>query len=153
MRNRVTEIQGLVSSDNWFHCPGKDNPADLISRGVMAEQLVSSEEWLNGPAWLSLPLDNFNQKKQMLPYEICGNSEVIFCVSVKTLPIVFEFTRCSTFCKSLNVVAWTMRFITNCKSGGKKYSGPLTYEELTKAKVKLLAFVQRDAFSNEIEAL
>ena len=34
----------------------KSNPADLISRGVSAEQLMSCEQWLSGPAWLSHPL-------------------------------------------------------------------------------------------------
>ena len=50
VKNRVTEIQGTISPGNWFHCPGKDNPADLISRGVLAEQLVSASQWLNSPA-------------------------------------------------------------------------------------------------------
>jgi len=37
--NRVTEIQSYMTPSQWRHCPGKDNPADLLSRGVTAEQL------------------------------------------------------------------------------------------------------------------
>lgn len=55
VRNRVSEIQELTSPSNWYHCLGKDNPADLISRGALAEHLVSSELWLNEPIWLSIP--------------------------------------------------------------------------------------------------
>ncbi|XP_066956312.1 uncharacterized protein [Macrobrachium rosenbergii] len=43
--NRIMEIQSLTSPDCWYHCPGKDNPADLISRGVFAEHLVASDLW------------------------------------------------------------------------------------------------------------
>ena len=74
----------------------------------------------------------------MLSFENCGNMEIVYCISINTLPTVFEFTRWSSYCKALNVVAWIMRFIANYKPKGKKYFGPLTYVELTSAKVKLL---------------
>ena len=51
--NRVVEIQTLTSPGNWFHCPGTDNPADLVSRGVIGDQLISCDIWLKGPKWLS----------------------------------------------------------------------------------------------------
>ena len=150
VKNRVTEIQSLISPGNWFHCPGKDNPADLISRGVLAEQLMSASQWLKGPAWLSVPFNNSSQEQQMLSFENCDKMEAVSCIAVNT---VFEFTRWSSFCKAVNVVAWTIRFIANCKPEGKKCSGPLTYEELTQAKVKLLCYVQREVYWKEIEAL
>ena len=39
-----------------------------------------------------------------------------------------------------------MRFINNCKDKVNKCSGPLTYDELTKAKVKMIHCVQREAY-------
>ncbi|CAD7082416.1 unnamed protein product [Hermetia illucens] len=50
--NRVQEIQQLTANDNWNHCPGSINPADLLTRGVSAQTLLSCETWLNGPSWL-----------------------------------------------------------------------------------------------------
>ena len=50
--NRVKEIQELVSPKHWSHCPGKDNPADLPSRGVSPKELESSSVWRHGPDWL-----------------------------------------------------------------------------------------------------
>ena len=48
--NRVSEIQGLVPPSCWQHCPGRYNPADIASRGLMASELKSSSTWFKGPA-------------------------------------------------------------------------------------------------------
>uniref|UniRef100_A0A182IEY1 Uncharacterized protein n=1 Tax=Anopheles arabiensis TaxID=7173 RepID=A0A182IEY1_ANOAR len=41
--NRVSEIQHITHGKEWRHVPGTDNPADIISRGMDADQL----EWPN----------------------------------------------------------------------------------------------------------
>ena len=51
--NRVSEIQSLVSPSQWFHCPGPQNPADLVSRGMLASELTNCSLWQNGLSWLS----------------------------------------------------------------------------------------------------
>ncbi|XP_066959101.1 uncharacterized protein [Macrobrachium rosenbergii] len=83
--NRVMEIQSLTSPDCWYHCPGKDNPADLNSRGVFPEHLVASDLWLVGPPWLreseSLSL---RQPEQLRISLRDGSSEenVVACITV-----------------------------------------------------------------------
>ncbi|GFY07635.1 uncharacterized protein TNCV_4095051 [Trichonephila clavipes] len=37
--NRVREIQSLTDPNSWFHCSGKDNPADLLTRGISVDAL------------------------------------------------------------------------------------------------------------------
>ena len=44
--NRVREFQGLTDPACWSHCPGSENPADLVSRGLHASDLLKSELWL-----------------------------------------------------------------------------------------------------------
>ena len=51
--NRVQEIKGLFPPSIWRYCPTSDNPADLLTRGVSADQLQLSTTWLHGPHWLS----------------------------------------------------------------------------------------------------
>ena len=57
--NRVIGIHSLTDPAVWFHCPGKDNPADLTTRGLYAQELVKSDMWLRGPFWLSQPVEYF----------------------------------------------------------------------------------------------
>ncbi|KRY10194.1 hypothetical protein T12_4580 [Trichinella patagoniensis] len=52
-RNRVEEIQQLVEPASWRHCPGKNNPADWLSRGVAVTKLVAGSQWWHGPRWLA----------------------------------------------------------------------------------------------------
>ncbi|XP_055924458.1 uncharacterized protein LOC129956555 [Argiope bruennichi] len=50
--NRVKEIQSLTNKDTWHHCPGKDNPSDLLTRGISADSLLNCEKWWKGPSFL-----------------------------------------------------------------------------------------------------
>ncbi|GFU14534.1 uncharacterized protein TNCV_3251541 [Trichonephila clavipes] len=40
--NRVREIQSLADPNSWFHCSGKDNPADLLTRGISVDALTTN---------------------------------------------------------------------------------------------------------------
>ncbi len=53
IHNRVKEINSLYPSTTWHYCPTSDNPADLLTRGVSADQLRSSSIWQHGPPWLT----------------------------------------------------------------------------------------------------
>jgi hypothetical protein len=50
--NRVSEIQSQTDSDRWYHVKGEENPADIISRGLLPSQLRNSKLWFHGPSWL-----------------------------------------------------------------------------------------------------
>ena len=60
VENRVREIRQNVPPESWSHCPGIENPADLPSRGMNAEELKQSETWWHGPPWLV-------ERKEMWP--------------------------------------------------------------------------------------
>ena len=52
--NRVNLIQGTANVEEWNHISSKENPADLVSRGVDANVLRDLSLWWNGPNWLQL---------------------------------------------------------------------------------------------------
>lgn len=51
--NRVMEIQQRTEPSNWRHCPGAENPADLLTRGVPPDCLQKCGLWWKGPKWLA----------------------------------------------------------------------------------------------------
>ena len=44
--NRVSDIQELTAPSCWYQCPSEHNPADLSTRGKLAEDLITSNLWL-----------------------------------------------------------------------------------------------------------
>ena len=50
--NRVQEIHNASDPSQWRHVDGRENPADIASRGTSAEGLVESTLWFHGPAFL-----------------------------------------------------------------------------------------------------
>ncbi|GFT70903.1 pro-Pol polyprotein [Trichonephila clavipes] len=50
--NRVREIQSLTYPNSWFHCSGKDNPADLLTNGISVDALTTNSKWWNGSSFL-----------------------------------------------------------------------------------------------------
>ncbi|GFT28442.1 integrase catalytic domain-containing protein [Trichonephila clavipes] len=49
---KVREIQSLTDPNSWFHCSGKDNPADLLTRGISVDALTTNSKWWNGSSFL-----------------------------------------------------------------------------------------------------
>lgn len=52
VRHRVDEIRQLTSKEDWRHCPGDVNPADLPSRGLTGNEMINSSMWWNGPSFV-----------------------------------------------------------------------------------------------------
>ncbi|GFQ64304.1 hypothetical protein TNCT_356891 [Trichonephila clavata] len=48
----VKEILSLTDKDSWHHCLRKDNPSNLLTRGISADSLMNCDKWWNGPSFL-----------------------------------------------------------------------------------------------------
>ena len=53
----MNEIHKLVSVECWDHCSGKENPADIPSRGLTPLDLSVNQMWRNGPEWLKTSIN------------------------------------------------------------------------------------------------
>lgn len=59
----------LLPDATWTHCAGKDNPADLPSRGMSLTQLTTNNLWRSGPDWLKDGELIMHQEEEAVPEE------------------------------------------------------------------------------------
>ena len=50
VRQRVEKIRNLIPNAICHYVPTADNPADLLSRGMSANEYLNFKVWFHGPA-------------------------------------------------------------------------------------------------------
>ncbi|XP_068250213.1 uncharacterized protein [Palaemon carinicauda] len=159
VNNRVRDIQHLTPPSHWHHCSGSNNPADLMTRGLLAEKLIGNNLWFSGPCNMSDPTfsiqdgDNSIIVNETVNYE---SEDHLVMLSVQTANPMFDVEKYNNLNKSIRIVGYVERFVSNCKAKGSGVAvntGGFTTEELDKAKARLIYVVQREAFPSEIQAL
>ncbi|XP_058811047.1 uncharacterized protein LOC131675938 [Topomyia yanbarensis] len=161
--NRVAKIQSITENCTWRHVTGSQNPADLISRGILPEEIILNTFWWEGPAWLSI--GSMSWPSQVADPEAAEAEEerkravIGAVVSCSTEFNNWYFARYSNYTVLIRTTAYCQRFIRNFR---KKYQiglslrptiGALTTEELRKAEQTIVHRVQKEAFAKEYEAL
>ena len=142
MVNRVLKIASVTSEVgiNWNYCPTTKNLADLGSRGAGVTKLEKGE-WFDGPDWLLNKESWPEQPKLKCSREVDEEHKPFKenpFYSEKRSPD--EWTTLLTknkFWRTLRITAWVLRFVNNSSASHrklKKQRGPLTTEEITRAK-------------------
>ncbi|XP_064647483.1 uncharacterized protein LOC135500166 [Lineus longissimus] len=65
--NRVAKIHEGSSPTQWRHVDTENNPADDVSRGLMADELIANTRWNDGPGFLQKPDEEWPQTPAQLP--------------------------------------------------------------------------------------
>ncbi len=147
---RIAKIQTQTKPQQWRWVDTKQNPADLPSRGVLAEDLLEQELWWKGPGFLR----SNNQKWPVQPrldlptdealQEVKKSSAFVFQSVPVTIRDGFETTKIqlpgSTWTKVVRVVARILRW----KNGLK---GPLGTVEISSAENAVVRLMQSDALA------
>lgn len=148
--NRVSEVQQLTNSFEWRHVPTLDNPADIVSRGLMPKHLISSRLWFHGPSWISNPdcWPTVHTPETDLP------EKRKLCLVIHTPEILFHFYRFSSLSKLKHVAAYVFRFINNCRQKPHlRNLSHLTVDELNVGFLNLVKYSQQETFHEDIENL
>ncbi|GBN74844.1 hypothetical protein AVEN_232280-1 [Araneus ventricosus] len=158
VKNRVKEIQRLSERGNWSHCPGKENPADLLSRGIPASNLAKSSLWWHGPPWLSKPSEFWPCKivieSPMGNLELRKEFQTVSqnkCV-VYDSQFVFDLNKYSDLNKVLVITTLVKRFVNKLRKLPTEV-GPCSAAELLEAEQDWIKFEQNLVYSSELERI
>ena len=142
VQNRVNEILRLTTREQWNHCPGVENPADLGSRGVTATTIKNSSMWWQGPEWLSRMPDEWpSMNVEPTPesqVEIRASRRVNTLLAVEkkkcSIASIIDVNAYSSCTKLFRVTAYVYRFARNLKLKVKKVKN-LAFGNLTATEV------------------
>ena len=160
VRNRVQEIQRLTALEDWKHCPGVDNPADLPSRGA-AVSVVTQDLWIRGPEWLRHPPSKWpascreEQEPAECEAEKVKDTQVHATLARRENDGIGQIViakNYSTLNRLHRVTAWIVRWTRKAR-GLEDRTGELSSEEIYGAERIWLTQVQTDAFLGEKTAI
>ncbi|GFT14720.1 integrase catalytic domain-containing protein [Trichonephila clavipes] len=161
VKNRIKEIQKLSDPKEWCYCKGKDNPADLISRGLPLNYLKNNKIWWHGPKWLTMKQTECPLFSEPIIETEINNDKLELKKSINVNTVVEKrqiennlISRYSSFGKLIRVSALCLRFIYNCKVNPvlRKIDciSASEFDHVTKVLVKQ---VQLNEFLTEIKCL
>ena len=142
VQNRVDEIRRLTPVEWWDHCPGRQNPADLPSRGLTPTELATNQLWRCGPDWLKTPeplcmAPSLEEIPEPCLTELKASSKVgVHSLLTPQLPHhignIIDVKRFSSIHKLLRVTAYVLKFVSILK--GRSETTELTVEALSEAE-------------------
>ncbi|UYV69727.1 hypothetical protein LAZ67_7000491 [Cordylochernes scorpioides] len=152
--NRVSTIQRKTPPHSWFHVPGSENPADLATRGLTPAQLIDNQLWWQGPHWLQDPsVDScvdLHPSDELSPETLIEERSTILVYHSIMGPMPELLLKYSSWIRTVDVMAFCLRFISNCKSTNKSLNRFLSASEVHNATVKVIILIQNQEFTQDI---
>ena len=146
--NRVSFIRETSKPQQWKHIDTARNPADDVSRGFTASELINSSRWIHGPKFLRLPEshwpvqpDNNMDKFDSTDLEIKCEARVYMAQNQTIYPTDMLLVYYSTWLRLRKAVAWFRRFILWLKDR-KDSKSMLTVDELKEAETAIVIYTQ-----------
>ena len=165
VQQRVQEIRQLTPKERWRHCPGNENPSDLPSRGLSAEDLIDNKLWLEGSEFLKKPelaqrrtytreIDESSLKELVKPAPHITYSFVNIGKdsTYKDVSQVIDCSNLSSLKKLLRVTAYVLRFIRRFRSKQDDIATTkeLNASEICHAETCWIKGVQMETYEHEI---
>lgn len=137
VQNQVKEIRRLVPAECWRHCPGKDNPADLPSRGLPLLELLQNRLWREGPDWLAKARHIGSDSGDAMPTECATEMKssskqptpILLTTAEETgVSQIIDCSNYSSITKLLRVTACVFKFLYILRQRIRRDNPPLSPE-------------------------
>lgn len=145
--NRTSEVSISIPFKCWNHIRSASNPADPATRGISPSALSATELWWRGPYWLNMDRNRWpvsNYTTQDIQFDQLEERKVsptqVFVSNVHSYNVLETIlNNLSYWLKSVRVVAYIFRFLSNCRSSSNtRKLESLSTEEISSAKTKLI---------------
>ena len=158
----MTEIRKCISPDHWKHCVGKDNPADLPSRGVALPDLAVSRLWGKGPEWLNDDISEIHFEDLTIPEEcvselkITESCNLLVTEERKGLSEIIDCKQYSSVNRLLRVTAYILRIAKYAKQNTDdsnekaNTSTTLSGSEISRAETLWIKEAQKELTSSRL---
>ena len=160
--NRVIEITDSFPTTAWAYMPTTSNPADLLTRGISAQQLKSTQLWAHGPDWLTSKdkWPSWSPTSVLTISHLDADSPPSDTTSNNRNPLqqpgihlTIEATRYSSLKRLLTVTTYVLRLCHNLKHPQQRITGPITAKELSNAKLIWIKNTQQLQYPEDIDNL
>lgn len=157
--NRVAYVLDHTEVSQWRYVDGKQNPADLGSRGSSPSKFLQSSEWKEGPIFLKEDEAHWPAHYRDLEVEE-GDTEVKRVKSILTTlasiekpsPTQILLESGSSWHKVSLKVAWFLRFGEYLRTKQIEQK-PITVDEIEGAEIAILRYIQKQEFPNTLMRL
>jgi hypothetical protein len=159
--NRVAEIRQATDPSQWNHVAGKENPADLLTRGIDFTSM-DTDKWLHGPQFLHTyvsewPVHDCSDEVSASDPEvkkISGKVQPIVChaVEVSEHPVDKLANHYASWFRLRKAVTWWLR-LKDYLQKKSPVKGRISVKEIKRAEITILQHVQNSAYASELEKL
>lgn len=149
--NRVQRIKDSTNPSQWRHVASEENPADHVSRGLKAKELIESN-WFTGPDFLWCEDIKVGEVAVEDP-EI--RMAVVHKVHTTTAggSLIDRFLKFSSWTRSVKAIARLVRRVKELKGVTSRNDEVTSLEERKDAELVIIGMVQQAVFIDEIQSL
>ncbi|XP_044312743.1 uncharacterized protein LOC123037186 [Drosophila rhopaloa] len=144
--NRVATIQELTRTMEWRYVPTSLNPADILSRGALPNELIVDELWAHGPPFLLGPQDEWPVAVPAERPTLELRAKVLLIQS-PYVDIIAASKYANSFSSLQRVFAYVHKFCHRIRHKG------ITAGDIKSGTQLLLRLVQRVHFWDDIRSL
>ncbi|XP_064482537.1 uncharacterized protein LOC135395228 [Ornithodoros turicata] len=128
VEGRVREMRHLTDPGQWRHCDGKHNPADLLTRGISADEL---------------PTSNRTPSSSRTEETCCP-------VAIRHGDPILRLEDYSLLSRVLRVTAYVLRYVNNSRRPVSRLTGPISAQELHSAELLWVRRTQLECFGADV---
>ena len=138
----------LTNVSHWNHVSCINNPADIGTRAINADEFKRSE-WLNGPAWLKQPESEWPEQVNLTFVSDEQNDQMVFSAKVEEKKPMIQWGQFSNFNRLVNTMVYVQRVFKKHKPATKT----LSVEEREGAQARIFRLLQQEQFAEEMKFL